>query len=197
MLGQPRPVGTEFRVNLNTESKQHNPVAAFNAAGSALVVWENDNDGLRGPFLRRRRHAADRRAGPGGEPEAHHRAGPRDRDPPQGPGDRLPRLRRVPARLDRGAGLRQRRPLHRDTAPLLDRDVYLQKFSAAGAAEGTPVRLNTHHRRPPEPAEDPAPLRRRRGGRLAERRQHGERGGQRHLRTPGEPVGGGADHGGA
>ena len=53
MLGQPLPVGAEFRVNANTESKQHNPVAAFNAAGSALVVWENDKNGLRGRFYGR------------------------------------------------------------------------------------------------------------------------------------------------
>ncbi|HVT57020.1 MAG TPA: hypothetical protein VHR45_01355 [Thermoanaerobaculia bacterium] len=44
----PQLVGSEFRVNLNTESQQRNPVAAWNPAGGALVVWENDHNGLRG-----------------------------------------------------------------------------------------------------------------------------------------------------
>src|SRR5690348_9688562 len=48
VLGQPRPVGDEFRVNANTPYKQRNPVAAYNASGSVLVVWENDRAGLRG-----------------------------------------------------------------------------------------------------------------------------------------------------
>src|SRR5262245_33043617 len=48
VLGQPRPVGDEFRVNANTAYKQRNPAAAFNGGGSALVVWENDRGGLRG-----------------------------------------------------------------------------------------------------------------------------------------------------
>src|SRR3954452_7614505 len=53
VLAQPQLLGAEFRVNANAESKHHNPVAAFNAAGSALVVWENDKNGLRGRFYRR------------------------------------------------------------------------------------------------------------------------------------------------
>src|SRR5882672_6279598 len=48
VLGQPRPVGNEFRVNGTTEFKQRNPVASFNAGGSSLVVWENDRKGLLG-----------------------------------------------------------------------------------------------------------------------------------------------------
>ena len=53
VLGEPRPLGTEFRVNGNVESKQRNPAAAFNAGGGALVVWENDKNGLRGRFYGR------------------------------------------------------------------------------------------------------------------------------------------------
>ncbi len=40
--------GLELVVNSNTSSEVHNPVAAFNAVGQAMVVWENDLLGLRG-----------------------------------------------------------------------------------------------------------------------------------------------------
>jgi hypothetical protein len=40
--------GLELVINSNTSSQVHNPVAAFNAAGQAMVVWENDLLGLRG-----------------------------------------------------------------------------------------------------------------------------------------------------
>lgn len=142
MLGQPRPVGTEFRVNLNTESKQHNPVAAFNAAGSALVVWENDNDGLRGRF-----YAAD---GTALTAELGLVANQKLTTVPAR-GTEI--LRKDPAIAFLASGefllawTEERDYVVSDpfieTRTLLDRDVYLQKFSAAGAAEGTRVRLNT------------------------------------------------------
>lgn len=40
--------GVERVVNTNTMSQVHNPVAAWNAQGQAMVVWENDLLGLRG-----------------------------------------------------------------------------------------------------------------------------------------------------
>jgi hypothetical protein len=40
--------GAEHVINSNTSSQVHNPVAAFNAQGQAMVVWENDLLGLRG-----------------------------------------------------------------------------------------------------------------------------------------------------
>ncbi len=54
----PRPVGSEIRVNSNTESKQRNPVAAVHPSGRSIVVWENDKYGLRGRFFTRSGEAA-------------------------------------------------------------------------------------------------------------------------------------------
>lgn len=47
-----QPVGSEVRVNRNTDFKQRNPVVAFGASGPAFVVWENDQLGIRGRFQR-------------------------------------------------------------------------------------------------------------------------------------------------
>lgn len=47
-----QPVGSEVRVNKSTDFKQRNPVAAFGSSGPALVVWENDQMGIRGVFQR-------------------------------------------------------------------------------------------------------------------------------------------------
>src|ERR1700740_1449466 len=44
----PQPVGAEFQVNTLNLSQLHNPAAAFDAAGHAMVVWENDLLGIRG-----------------------------------------------------------------------------------------------------------------------------------------------------
>jgi hypothetical protein len=44
----PQLVGSEIQVNTNNASQLHHPVAAFDAAGRSMVVWENDLLGLRG-----------------------------------------------------------------------------------------------------------------------------------------------------
>lgn len=44
----PQPTGSEIQVNTNNASQLHHPVAAFDAAGRSMVVWENDLLGLRG-----------------------------------------------------------------------------------------------------------------------------------------------------
>jgi hypothetical protein len=44
------PLSTEFRVNPTNDFRQVNPVAAFAPSGAALVVWENDQAGIRGRF---------------------------------------------------------------------------------------------------------------------------------------------------
>src|SRR5687768_3403714 len=43
-------LSTEFRVNPTNDFRQVNPVAAFAPSGAALVVWENDQAGIRGRF---------------------------------------------------------------------------------------------------------------------------------------------------
>src|SRR6185369_6202717 len=140
-LGQPRPVGNEFRVNASTVSKQHNPVAAFNAAGSALVVWENDKMGLRGRFY-----------GHDGSPLTDELGLVANQKLSQVPSHGLEIVRREPAAafLPTGeivlAWTEERDDVSVDIfvehRTVLDRDVYVQKFSAAGAPLGTPVRVN-------------------------------------------------------
>jgi len=48
-----QPEGRELRVNLQLDSKQLNPVAAFASNGTSAVVWENDGKGLRALFYAR------------------------------------------------------------------------------------------------------------------------------------------------
>jgi large repetitive protein len=141
MLGQPQPLGSEFSVNSNTESKQHTPVAAFNAAGSALVVWENDKDGLRGRLY-----------GRDGSPLSPELGLVANRTLTTVPAQGIEILRKDPsvAFLPSGefllAWTEERDQVSVDLfiehLTVLDRDVFAQKFSAAGAPEGTAVRLN-------------------------------------------------------
>jgi hypothetical protein len=44
----PQLIGSEILVNTNNASQLRHPVAAFDAAGRSMVVWENDLLGLRG-----------------------------------------------------------------------------------------------------------------------------------------------------
>jgi hypothetical protein len=142
VLAQPRPVGDEFRVNGITESKQHNPVAAFNAAGSALVVWENENLGLRARFY-----------GRDGAPQTGELALVANQKLTTVPVQGTEVLRKDPAVAFLAGGefllawTEERDDVQSDIfierRTVLDRDVYVQKFSAAGVAQGAPVRLNT------------------------------------------------------
>src|SRR4051794_40497678 len=142
VLGQPRPVGSEFRVNGITESKQHNPVAAFNAAGSALVVWENDKNGLRARLVSRE-----------GAPQTDELGLVANQKLTTVPSQGLEVIRRDPAAAFLPSGdfllawTEERDNVtvelfieHRD---VLDRDVFVQRFNAAGVAQGTAVRVNT------------------------------------------------------
>ena len=51
LLAAPKELGGEILLNTDTQSQQHNPVAAYDAAGNALVVWANDHDGLRARYV--------------------------------------------------------------------------------------------------------------------------------------------------
>lgn len=46
-----QPRGREIKVNARTDFRQQNPATAFAPNGRSLVVWENDQRGLRGQFL--------------------------------------------------------------------------------------------------------------------------------------------------
>jgi large repetitive protein len=141
VLGEPRPVGTEFLVNANIESRQRNPVAAFNAAGTALVVWENERDGIRGRFY-----------GRDGAPLTGELALVANQKLQGLPANGVEVVRTDPAAAFLPSGefllawTEERADVRVDIfieqRHLIDRDVYLQKFSAAGSPLGTPVRLN-------------------------------------------------------
>lgn len=141
LLGQPRPVGTEFRVNGNIESKQRNPAAAYNAAGTALVAWENDKNGLRGRFY-----------GRDGAPLTGELALVANQKLPGVPAQGTEVVRKDPAAafLPSGEFLlawteersNVRVDIFIEQREIVDRDIYLQKFSAAGSPLGSPVRLN-------------------------------------------------------
>lgn len=141
MLAQPRPVGNEFRVNSITVSKQRNPTAAYNAKGAALVVWENDKNGLRGRFF-----------GRDGSPQTGELGLVANQKlttiPSQGPETvrKDPAIAFLPSGEFLLAWTEERDyvvvDLFIENRQLLDRDVYVQKFSADGSPTGTPVRLN-------------------------------------------------------
>jgi hypothetical protein len=142
MFGQPRPVGNEFRVNGNTESKQHNPVAAYSAGATALVVWENDKNGLRGRFYRQDGSALTAELGLVANQKL-----------PTVPATGTEIVRKDPAVAFLASGdfllawTEERDNVSVDIfiehRVVLERDVYLQKFNGAGVAQGSPVRLNT------------------------------------------------------
>lgn len=140
-LGQMRLVGSEFRVNGNVESKQRNPAAAYNAAGTALVVWENDRNGLRGRFY-----------GRDGAPQTEELALVANQKLPTVPAQGIEVIRKDPAVAFLPSGEfflawteerdKVRVDIFIETREILDRDVFLQKFSAAGSALTVPIRLN-------------------------------------------------------
>jgi hypothetical protein len=140
-LGQPRTVGSEFRVNGNVESKQRNPAASYNAAGNAMVVWENDRNGLRGRFY-----------GRDGAPMTDELALVANQKLPGVPANGIEVMRKDPAIgfLASGEFLvawteersNVRIDIFIETREITDRDVFVQKFNAAGSPLGSPIRLN-------------------------------------------------------
>jgi large repetitive protein len=141
-LGQVQPQGHELRVNSRTDFRQQNPVAAFGLAGRALVAWENDQMGLRGQFL----NADGTRAGAELTLAANDALSGGSEEQQIG-------TRREPslAFLAGGGFLLawtegredvQSSPFI-ETRNVLDQDVYLQRFDAAGNPAGTRVRVNS------------------------------------------------------
>ncbi len=141
VLGQPRPVGDEFRVNANTANKQRNPVAAYTASGSVLVVWENDRAGLRGRLY-----------GHDGSPQSGELSLVANQTLPRVPAQGLEVIRKEPAvaALSSGGFLlawteerdNVSADLFLETRTPLDRNIYVQKLSPAGVPQGSPLRLN-------------------------------------------------------
>lgn len=141
VMGQPRPVGNELRVSGSPESKQRNPAAAYSAAGTELVVWESDRQGLRGRFY-----------GRDGAPLTAEIGLVANQVVSTVPGQGIEVLRKDPvvAFLPSGdfflAWTEERSAVRVDiffeNRELLDRDVYVQKFKPSGAPAGAPLRLS-------------------------------------------------------
>jgi hypothetical protein len=141
VLGQPQLAGAEFRVNGDTNAVLHSPAVAFSANGRAMVVWQDEQTGLRGRFYDNQGNALS---------------------------SELPlvanqKLQGVPAhgietvRQDASVAFLASGELlvawteERDNVSVdflfesrqvIDRNVLAQRFSAAGVPQGTPARLN-------------------------------------------------------
>jgi len=141
VMGQPQLAGAEFRVNGDTNAHLRNPAIAFSSKGTAVVAWEDEQGGLRGRFYDSNGTALS---------------------------NELPlvanvKLQGVPAhglevvRKDvavaflNGGGFVAAWTEERDNVStdflfenrqIIDRDVFAQMFSASGAPQGSPVRLN-------------------------------------------------------
>lgn len=141
-LAQPQPLGSEFSVNGKTQSRQHNPVAAFNAAGSSAIVWEDELTGLRG-----RLYDAN------GVALTAELSLVANRKLATIPAHGIELIRHDPAAAFLPSGelllawTEERDDVSVDIflehRTVIDKDVFVQKFTAAGAPEGAPIRLST------------------------------------------------------
>ncbi|MGH9362694.1 MAG: hypothetical protein ACRD2T_12335, partial [Thermoanaerobaculia bacterium] len=133
-------LGGEFRVNRTTDFRQQNPVAAFAPSGAALVVWENDQTGLRGQFQRLDGTPIGAQLtlvandGLNGAREATVRYR-RDSAVAFLPGGHF-----LLAWTEEHADLRSSPFI--ETREVHDHDVYIQRFDAAGAPAGQRQRVN-------------------------------------------------------
>ena len=140
-MAEVRLASEPFRVNRTDDFKQMNPVAAFSGAGSALVVWENDQRGIRGLFQRLDGTAASAQL----NLVPNETLGTRN--------EGIVRSRKDPsvAFLSNGQfllGWTEERA-HVRASPFFedrqiqDQDVFVQRFNTSGSPVGTPVRVNS------------------------------------------------------
>ncbi|HEV2855809.1 MAG TPA: hypothetical protein VHC97_23680 [Thermoanaerobaculia bacterium] len=135
-----RPLGAPFRVNRTDDFKQENPVAAFSGSGTALVVWQNDQNGIRGIFQRLDGTALSSQL----SLVANETLGSRNeglvtsrRDPAVA---FLPNGQFLLAWTEEKAYVRAS-PFYEDRQ-VQDQDVFVQRFDASGAAAGARYRVN-------------------------------------------------------
>jgi hypothetical protein len=141
LLGQPHFAGAEFRVNGDTNAQLRNPAIAFSGNGTAIVVWEDDQHGLRGRFY-------------DGDGNALSAELPLVANVKlQGlPAHGLEVVRKDAAVAFLASGgfvvawTEERDNVSTDilfeSRQVIDRDVFAQMFSASGAPQGSPARLN-------------------------------------------------------
>jgi hypothetical protein len=141
MLGQPQFAGAEFQVNGNTNSVLHNPAVAFSGNGTAMVVWEDEQAGLRGRFYDANGNALSSELGLVADVKL------------QGlPAHGIETIRKDASVAFLASGdlvlawTEERDNVSVDVLfenrQVIDRNVVAQKFSASGLPQGTPVRLN-------------------------------------------------------
>ena len=141
MLGQAQFAGAEFRVNGDTTAVLHNPAVAFSSTGTAMVVWESDQGGLRGRFYDGNGNALSNELGLVANVKL------------QGlPAHGIETIRKDAAVAFLATGdlmvawTEERDNVSTDilfeNRQVIDRNVMAQRFSATGVAQGTPVRLN-------------------------------------------------------
>jgi hypothetical protein len=141
MLGQPQVAGAEFRVNGVTNSILHNPAVAFSGNGNSIVIWQDEQAGLRGRFFDNSGNALS--------DELQLVANQKLQGLPAH-GIEVVRQDASVAFLASGelvlAWTEERDNVSTDvlfeSRQVIDRDVFAQKFSAAGVPQGTPARLN-------------------------------------------------------
>lgn len=139
VCAQLAPKGSELRVNSRTDFKQRNPATAFSTAGSALVVWENDQKGLRALFYGKDGQAA------GAELTLIENS--------WSPAEERIVSRRQPAVAflsENTIGLAWTEELaslrwapYFEQRQVLEQDVYFQRFNTAGVPLSERVRVNT------------------------------------------------------
>lgn len=131
------PKGAELRVNNRTDFKQRNPASAFSTAGNHLVVWENDQRGLRGLFY-------GKEGQPGKEVTLIENSSLPDervvnhREPAVA---FLSENTIALAWTEETAWLRSV-PFH-EQREVLEQDIYFQRFNGAGAPVSERIRVNT------------------------------------------------------
>jgi len=141
VLGQPQFAGAEFRVNGNTNAILHNPAVAFSGNGNSMVVWEDAQAGLRGRVYAGNGNAIS--------DDLSLVANQKLQGLPAH-GIEIIRKDAAVAFLPSGdlvlAWTEEKDNVSVDilfeSRQVIDRNVLAQKFSAAGAPQGTPTRLN-------------------------------------------------------
>jgi hypothetical protein len=137
-----QPQGRELRVNRRIDFKQLNPASAFSPSGGAVVVWENDQRGIRGLFY-----------APGGWPSGAEATLVGNQAPASVPFSGPVVYHRQPAAafLANGQfllafteerGFLRSEPFF-EQREVHDRDIFVQRFSVGGAPLGEKVRVNT------------------------------------------------------
>ena len=141
VLGQPQLAGAEFRVNGDTNTLLRNPAIAFSSNGKAMVAWQDEQLGLRGRFYDSNGTALSS--------ELPLVANVKLQGLPAH-GVETVRKDAAVAFLANGelvlAWTEERDNVSTDilfeNRQVIDRNVFAQRFSAAGAPQGSPVRLN-------------------------------------------------------